>query len=72
MKILSSPRDPDILKTCPVVKRVIDKLELLSSYHTLGMEDTATVDGKPAYVLLWRCAAAQVAEAERLMPESKE
>jgi hypothetical protein len=59
--------DPDMLKTCSLVKQVVDRLQLTSSFHVLGMGDVTTVDGKPAHAILWQCAADQVAEAERLL-----
>jgi hypothetical protein len=59
--------DSNILSTCPIIEQVVKKLELTASYHGLGMQDTDTVGGKPACMVLWSCAADRVAEAERLV-----
>ncbi len=68
-KTVEANLDPIILKACPVIRKVVDRVQLAAAYQALGMRDTAMVDGKPAYALLWGCAADQVAEAEVLLAE---
>jgi hypothetical protein len=65
--------DPDLLKTCPAVGKVAENMKLATSFQVLGMVEEAekrvTVDGQSAPVALWKCASAQVAEAERSLAQ---
>jgi hypothetical protein len=68
-KTLEANLDPDLVKKCPVVRKVVDRVEMAAAYQGLGMRDTAIVEGQTAWAALWKCAAGQVAEAERLLAQ---
>jgi hypothetical protein len=58
--------EPDILKNCPVVKRAVERVSISTALRNLNVPDTAPVGPAP-WAVLWSCASANVAEADRLL-----